>query len=61
MNIKCRYSGLKPNCAVIVATGLLTALYPAFMTPILADCFSVCLRESQYTPETECGTPYCQV
>lgn len=21
MNIKCRYSGLKPNCAVIVATG----------------------------------------
>lgn len=22
MNIKCRYSGLKPNCAVIVATGL---------------------------------------
>ena len=23
MNIKCRYSGLKPNCAVIVATGAL--------------------------------------
>lgn len=21
MNIKCRYSGLKPSCAVIVATG----------------------------------------
>lgn len=21
MNIKCRYSGLTPNCAVIVATG----------------------------------------
>jgi len=23
MNIKCRYSGLKPSCAVIVATGML--------------------------------------
>ena len=23
MNIKCRYSGLKPDCAVIVATGQL--------------------------------------
>ena len=23
MNIKCRYSGLKPDCAVIVATGRL--------------------------------------
>ena len=29
MNIKCRYSGLKPNCAVIVATG-----------PCAAPCFS---------------------
>ncbi len=27
MNIKCRYSGLKPSCAVIVATGVL----PSFM------------------------------
>lgn len=26
MNIKCRYSGLKPSCAVIVATG--TSLAP---------------------------------
>lgn len=29
MNIKCRYSGLKPSCAVIVATG--TVLVHAFV------------------------------
>ena len=33
MNIKCRYSGLKPNCAVIVATGLLQIIaIPARVT-----------------------------
>jgi hypothetical protein len=35
MNIKCRYSGLKPNCAVIVATGRGPLLH--------AFCMSKCL------------------
>ena len=41
MNIKCRYSGLKPNCAVIVATGLLMSLPPVEGTPTSADSCTV--------------------
>lgn len=35
MNIKCRYSGLKPDCAVIVATG---RLLPPYVSPTSSGC-----------------------
>ena len=48
MNIKCRYSGLKPNCAVIVATGSVPAtfLHPCSSATVactLAACHVKCL------------------
>lgn len=47
MNIKCRYSGLKPSCAVIVATGMLPPHAAAqnddlFSTSVCLVCHMSC-------------------